>query len=598
MRAMSGEITAGPTAMPWRETFRRLLAGTGAHADQLRRSLLGLLAATAVQGLALASLVPLFAAVMSARDPNAALCWLIVMSGLSCVAIVLRWQAQGFDYSGRMSAATHELRLRLGEQLRHMPLERLQDRRAGEINATLLGNVDENLSYTLIVSDLIFTALITPLTASLGVLLFDWRLGLLLLAIFPAIIPLYRWRRPAYARGRRALDAMHRHVSADIVEYVQGLPALRAARRDGDRAETLQARFAELEKLQSTEHRAGVNPNVIIASVVELGLLAVVAAGAIFVSLGELGVAVLAAVMVMVTRFAEPLATFVTYTIVIEMIETALERIDMLLAETPLPQSEPARLPDGADILFENVTFRYLHSDRPALRDFNASLPACSLTALVGHSGSGKSTVARLLLRHADPQHGSIRIGGADLRQIPREELSVLISVVFQDVYLFDDTLLANIRMARPEARDAEVEAAARAACCLEFIERLPNGWLTRIGDLGGRLSGGERQRLAIARALLKDAPIVVLDEPTAALDPVSERAVQTAVDALVRDKTVIVIAHRLSTIVGADRILVLDNGRMVEAGRHAELLAAGGRYSAMWEAQGRTKRWRAQILL
>lgn len=236
---------------------------------------------------------------------------------------------------------------------------------------------------------------------------------------------------------------------------------------------------------------------------------------------------------------------------------------------------------------------RIRHHPAASLRDFSAVLPTRGLTALVGPSGSGKTTLTRLLLRHGDPQKGRVTIGGVDVRAIPPDELNSMISVVFQDVYLFDDTVLANIHMARPDASDAEVEAAARAAHCLDFIERLPLGWHTPLGDIGGRLSGGERQRISIARALLKDAPVVILDEPTAALDTESEVAVQRAIDALVRDKTVIVIAHRLSTIVGADRILVIEDGRLVEQGRHDELLARTGRYRALWDAQLAAKNWR-----
>jgi len=211
---------------------------------------------------------------------------------------------------------------------------------------------------------------------------------------------------------------------------------------------------------------------------------------------------------------------------------------------------------------------------------------------LRGTSSSGKTTLTRLLLRHFDPQEGSVKIGDADLRQIPPEQLNARVSVVFQDVYLFDDTVRANIHMARPDATREEVEHAARMAHC-DFIERLPQGWDTRLGDIGGRLSGGERQRISIARALLKNAPILILDEPTAALDTESERAVQTAIDALVQEKTVIVIAHRLSTIAGADQIVVLDGGRIVQTGTHADLVQQkDGRYARMWAAQQRVKSW------
>ena len=577
---------------PWRKTYRRLLMAAGSNAGHLRFSLAGLIAAAVLQGLTLACLLPVLTAVLTERDAAAALSWLLVMAGLGSLTILARWRAQGFDYSGRLSAATHDLRIRLGETLRRMPLERLQDRRSGEVNATLMGNVDENFAFTLIVADLIFTAVLTPLTASLFVVLYDWRLGLLLLATFPIIVPLYRWRRPVHSKGRRALDALNKRLNADIVEFVQGLSALRAARRVGDRTRNLTTVFAELERLQANEQRFNAKPNVIIASTVELGLLVVAAIGLILVGQGDLDFAVLAAVVVMVSWFGEPLATFVNYTIVIEIIDAALDKIESLLSEEPLPQRFPACDHDGADIAFETVTFRYARSEEPVLRNFSARIPQRTITALVGASGSGKTTIARLLLRHADPQSGVVRIGGADLRTLPPEDLNGLVSVVFQDVYLFDDTVIANIRMGRPGASDAEVEAAARSACCLDFIERLPQGWQTRIGDIGGCLSGGEAQRISIARALLKDAPIVVLDEPTAALDAESERAVQAAIDTLVQDKTVVVIAHRLSTIVGADTILVLENGRVAESGQHAELLAEGGRYAEMWREEEQIKRW------
>lgn len=577
---------------PWRETCRQLLRAAGDRAGHLRASLLGLLTAAIAQGLALACLLPLFDALLSHPDRAAALVWLCVMTALALLATLLRWHAQGFDYNGEMTAVTHQLRTRLGEQLRRMPLEQLQDKRAGEVHATLLGNVDENLTYTLTIVNVILGALVTPFIAALATLAWDWRLGLLLLLVFPAIIPLYHWRRPAYARGMRALAAAHERTSGDIVEYAQGLPVLRAARCEGERAAALQAGFAHLERIQTIGQRKGAKPNVVIASVVELGLLAVMATGIGWAVQGSLDLAVLAAVMVMVVRFAEPLATFVSFTAVFELIETALERISALLAIEPLPQRTPARVPEHFEVCFESVDFQYAQASALALHQVSATLAACSMTALVGPSGSGKTTLIKLLLRHGDPQQGRITIGGVDLREIPPDRLQGLVSVVFQDVYLFDDTVLANIRLARPDARDAEVEAAARAAQCESFIDRLPQKWHTPLGDAAARLSGGERQRLSIARALLKDAPIVVLDEPTAALDTASELAVQAAFDALVRDKTVIVIAHRLSTIAGADRILVLDDARMVEQGDHRQLLAGKGRYWRLWQAQLRAKRW------
>lgn len=587
---------AGPT--PWRTTYRQLLDAVGPARARLRRSLIGLFAAAVGQGLALACIVPLFSALLTRRDFDAALAWLAAATALMVLSSVLRWRAQGFDFDGQMAQATHRLRTRLGAQLRRIPLEVLQDKRTGEMNSMVLNNVDENLLTTLTILNLIFIAVVTPLATAVALLAVDWRMAVALLLVFPVIVPLYRWRRPALGRGKRILGEAHQQANADVLEYMQGLPVLRAACQAGVKADRLAATFKRLEDIQVYGHRKGAKPNIVVASIVEVGLLFVLAVGVLFVIGGSLDVAVLAALLVIMARFFEPLSTFILYTAILEMIETALERIEALFAIAPLDQGSPPAEPMRHDIAFDGVTFRYANAAAPSISDFSATLPERSLTALVGPSGSGKTTLTRLLLRHFDPQAGSVRIGGVDLRSIPVDRLHELISVVFQDVYLFDDTVMNNIRMARPEATDAEVRAAAEAAQCLDFITRLPHGWETRLGDIGGRLSGGERQRISIARALLKDAPIVILDEPTAALDTESEISVQRAIDALVSHKTVLVIAHRLSTIVGADQILVLEDGRLAESGRHDALLAAGGRYRRMWEAQQRVKHWHVTAAL
>ncbi|PTW46543.1 ABC transporter ATP-binding protein [Rhodovulum kholense] len=585
---------AGKTgATSFLTTFRQLADSVGPEdAPGLRRALAGLIAAAALQGFGLAAIAPLFTAAATGPGLGEALVWFGVMVVLMGTASALRWVAQGFDFDGRMVRATWRLRSRLGAKLREIPLEQLQDRRAGELNSMVLGNVDENLLYALTVLNLVFTAVVTPFCAALGILLFDWRLGLLLLLVFPAIVPLYRWRRPALGRGKRILGQAHQEASADVLEYTQGLPILRAVGRAGEKAERLSATFRKLEQIQIFGHRKGAKPNIIVASVVELGLVAVLGVGVWLVVAGSLHPAALGAVFVIVVRLSEPLSTFILYTAMLEVMEAALERIAALMAIRPAPQMDPPAMPESHEIRFEGVGFTYANADSPTIRDFDAVLPERSLTALVGPSGCGKTTLTRLLLRHFDPQKGHVTIGGVDLRQIPADRIDGLVSVVFQDVYLFNDTVLANIRMGRPEASDDEVRAAAAAAQCLDFIERLPQGWHTPLGEIGGRLSGGERQRISIARALLKDAPIVVLDEPTAALDTESELAVQSALDALVAEKTVIVIAHRLSTIVGADQILVIENGKLVQAGRHGALIGQGGRYARMWAAQGARKRW------
>lgn len=580
----------GPT--PWRTTYAQLLRSAGEDADGMRRSIIALMLAAALQGLAFACIVPLLQAVLSRSDYTAGWNWVGIMALVSFLSMILRWKGQSFDYDGRMAQATHRLRTSLGEQLRRMPLEQLQDKRAGELNAMVLGNVDENLSYTLMILNLIFVSLITPAFTALALLFVDWRMAVALMLLFPTIVPLYRWRRPIMGRSLRALAEANQKASGDVVEFLQGLPVLRAACLAGEKTEHLKSSFERMEQIQTVGQRTSAKPNLLVTGIVETGLLLVLGLGVVWVLNGSLDLATLAALCIITVRFADPMATFISYTVILELSETALKRIEALMAVKPLPQLQASQLPDHYDIRFEGVQFQYAQGDTPSIINLNADIPARSLTALVGPSGSGKTTLTRLLMRQADPQEGRILIGGVDLRQIPPEELQSLVSVVFQDVYLFDDTVLANIRMARPDADEDEIIEAARAARCTEFIERLPQGWNTRLGEIGGRLSGGERQRISIARALLKNAPIVVLDEPTAALDTESELSVQQAIDALVREKTVIVIAHRLSTIAAAERILVIDAGRLVEQGNHTELLASNGRYRAMWEAQTKIKDW------
>lgn len=572
---------------PWRDTCARLLRSAGSQAARLRASLVLLLLAAVLQGLALACIAPLFQRIAQGAPLAGSAGWLLAFTALGLASTALRWRAQGFDYHGHMARATHELRVRLGEQLRRMPLLALQERRAGEVASQLLGSVDEQMNYVVTVVNLILSAIVTPAVAALALMAADWRLGLALLLVFPALVPLYRWRRPALDRGMRQAAQANEALSADLLEHLQGLPVCLATGSAGAARQRLLARVAEVEAVQHRAHRQGAKPTLWIALAVEAALLALLGVGALWVTQGSLDPALLAAALVLVVRFAEPLATFVTYTAIFALIEAALARIDTLLAEPPLPQWPRQAPPPGpAPIEVDAVCFQYPDAAAPALRDLDLVLPAPGLTALVGPSGSGKTTLTRLLMRHADPQAGAIRIGGVDLRALDPADHHRLIATVFQEVHLFDDTVLGNIRMARPDADEAAVVAAARAAQCLPFIERLPQGWHTRLGEAGGRLSGGERQRLSIARALLKDAPIVILDEPTAALDTENERAVQAAIDRLVQDRCVIVIAHRLSTIVAADRILVLDQGRLVQSGRHEALLAQPGRYRALWLAQ------------
>ncbi|MEY4577265.1 MAG: hypothetical protein RL701_1968, partial [Pseudomonadota bacterium] len=248
--------------------------------------------------------------------------------------------------------------------------------------------------------------------------------------------------------------------------------------------------------------------------------------------------------------------------------------------------------PRGHDMTVDNVQFGYT-PDQPVLSNVSFVAPAGKLTAIVGPSGAGKSTLLGILARFHDPDAGSVSFGGVPLTQLTRQQMFGAVAVVFQDVYLFAGTIRDNICFGNPGAKDADVEAAAKAAHCHEFICALPQGYQTRIGEGGLTLSGGERQRLSIARAILKNAPVLLMDEATSALDPLNERAVQDALQKLVAGRTVIVVAHRLSTIRSADQIIVMQQGQVVQSGKHDELIASGGLYAHLWAERARAASWR-----
>jgi len=269
----------------------------------------------------------------------------------------------------------------------------------------------------------------------------------------------------------------------------------------------------------------------------------------------------------------------------------SVDRIEDLRKTPALTGAQPEVQPTHYDVVFEDVSFHYLDND--VLKAITIAIPERSLTALVGPSGSGKTTMTRLIARFWDVTAGRITLGDHDLREYDPATVLASVSMVFQDVYLFNDTVLNNIRVGRTEATEEEIIVAAKAARCHGFISKLPQGYETMVGEGGSTLSGGEKQRISIARAILKDAPIILLDEATASLDPENELYIQAAINELVKNKTVIIIAHRLNTVVHADKIVVLEDGRIVEQGAHDDLMRAGELYRRMWDEQQKVREWK-----
>jgi len=575
------------------ESYRRLQRLSGDEAGAFRASVKAATISAVFQGLAFAAIFPLMSALLADNlNMNDVWLWIGVFFALAFGDWLFRWKAISFGHSESLPNVAHQLRVKLGSQLRKIPLQALYKKRSGDTATIVAGNVDEVLTPLGSITELFVRSIVVPIVVIIATFFISWSLAIAMILIFPSVIPLYIWIRKSKGRFLRTLANAHASISAEIVEYTQGLPVLRAANATGTKAKRLQVSIKELMDLQVKTQFSSILPNFLLWSLIEGGIVIVLALG-VYQILGEtLGVAALAALLIMSVRLSESVAILTNLTSAIDLMEAGSQKIESFFAIKPLEQKEPIAKPENFDIEFKNLTFAYEEGEKPELQNINITIPQRSMTALVGPSGSGKTTLTRMIMRYADPQDGLISIGGVDVRSIDQDKLMKNISVVFQDVYLFDDTVLANIRMGKPDATDQEVQDAARAANCHEFIKRLPHGYQTRVGDIGGTLSGGERQRISIARAILKDAPIVMLDEPTAALDTQSELAVQKAIDTLVQNRTVIVIAHRLSTIVGADQILVLEDGEIKQAGKHQELITQDGRYKSMWQAQQEVKNW------
>ncbi|MEO1375296.1 MAG: ABC transporter ATP-binding protein [Cyanobacteria bacterium J06635_10] len=574
-------------------SFQRAIKASGSYAPDYKSSLILSVFASVIQGIVFALLIPLLKALtQNPIDTNRVWTIIVLMAILVIVEFLIRWRELEYGWVTAIDAAS-EMRSRLGEQLRRIPLEQLNNRRDGDLNVILSGNVSDALLSIGEISKIIIQTMVVPTVIVFITFFIDWRLAMAMLLIFPLTIPFYRQQRTVSIKELREVALSDADTASRIIEYALLLPVLRATNQIGEKSQRLRQAISQQRQTQARANRLATMPAILLSTVVQVGIVVILALGVLFLLQGTIDLASVFGLVIIATRFSEPIAIFGSITVVFDLMEVALERIEALMSIQPLPIANPPATINKFDISFENVTFAYADQNEPVLRNISFHLPERSLTALVGSSGSGKTTITRLISRYADVQQGSVCIGGTNIKDVDATELMRHISVVFQDVYLFDDTIRNNIRIAKPNATDAEVEAAAKAANCYEFISRLPQGYDTQVGEIGGALSGGERQRISIARAIVKDAPIVLLDEPTSALDTESEVAVQTAIDKLVENKTVVIIAHRLSTVTGADNILVLEEGSVIESGNHEELIANKGRYADLWNAQLRSRKWR-----
>ena len=523
--------------------------------------------------------------------------WLIMLAVCAVASFVLEYVLAMRSYVVAFDFLTNMHRA-IGNKIASLPL--------GAFHADTAGKTSRLVSRELMMLGEIFAhmyspliaAIVTSLTMLVGITVFSPMLGIACLAAIPIVGGGVWVARRCLLSGSALKEPPAQELSHRIVEYATKQGALRACGRSASYEPLQQAEksYGAAARRSLIRETLGQIANGMAAQLVVVSLISAIGVLAVWGSVSPIEAVVAIGLLL---RFTQILVDIGALASAFETRRPVLDLAHEILSAPELPVlSDDSGLSvqsaSNLSVALDHVSFSY-EADHPVLRDISFRVEPGTMTAIVGPSGCGKTTIARLIARFYDVNSGTVSVGGRDVRQWDPAELMAQLSLVFQDVYLFDDTLVANVRIGRPEASDTELEEAARLSGVDEIVARLPLGWKTRVGEGGRALSGGERQRVSIARALLKDAPIVLFDEATSALDPENESRITDAMAALRRDATLIVIAHKLDTITAADQIIVLDEeGRVAQIGTHAELYSqADGQYRSFWDARSRAAGWR-----
>lgn len=485
------------------------------------------------------------------------------------------------------------IRLKIANRLMKAPLGEVMGRQIGYLKNIIMDKVEDLEPPLAHMIPELTSNLLLPIAIFVWMLAIDWRMGLaVLIAPVLAMVPMFFLMRNYNSQYAAYMEA-NNHVNSIIIEYVEGIEVVKAFNQSTSSYEKFVGAVQSFKEFTLAWFKSTWKTMNLMMAIMPTTLLGVLPVGLLLVQKGSISPAELAMGIILSLSIVGPLMKATTFINEAKSMEFAVEAANELLNLPILPDSgEIVSIPHN-DIVLDRVFFSYDGSEQnDVLQGVSLKMPEGSFTALVGPSGGGKSTVARLIARFWDVTGGSITIGGKNIKELSIRQLSEMVSFVTQDNFLFNCSLKENIRLGNPNATDEEVYAAARAACCDEFIARLDKGYDTPAGDAGKRLSGGEKQRIAIARAILKNAPIVILDEATAFTDPQNEDKIQKSIMALSKGKTLLVIAHRLSTIQNADQIVVLKKGQIVDCGKQEELLNRCPLYADMWKAHIGAKNW------
>lgn len=500
--------------------------------------------------------------------------------------LVYRLQSTaGFEFVARE-------RIALGDRLRNVPMGFFHDNSVGDITATVTTDLNFLENYSMHILDKVTTGVLSMIVMVGCILAFDWRIGLIFVAGILLSFPIYSHMQ----KKGKALSAKRQKIQSEAVaatlEYVQGISVVKSFNMCDKNLSDIEDAYESNAAASYGVERVFTPLNMTYSMVFRISACIIMLFAGILAVGGDLSFENLAVILIASFTIFNPIEVMGQMTTMIRTMDAALDRVEHIKKAKKIDENGRDLPLDSFDIAFEHVSFAY-ENGNPILKDVSFSIPQGSMTAIVGPSGGGKTTITRLIARFWDVQEGSITVGGHDVKEFTCDSLLKNMSMVFQNVYLFHDTIENNIKFGCPDATHEQVVEAAKKACCHDFISALPQGYDTVIGEGGSTLSGGEKQRISIARAMLKDAPIILLDEATASVDPENEVHLQQAISALVKNKTLIVIAHRLSTIRDADQILVVDNGKIVEKGVHAELIQQKGIYQKFWNIRQKARNWK-----
>ena len=509
------------------------------------------------------------------------------------VCFALIFLTTWFQYNGTFFTTYKESgvrRLNLAERLRKLPLSFFGKRDLADLTSTIMADcevLEKTCSHYI---PGLFGSLISTVLIALSLLVFDWRMALAALWVIPVSIAILLGSYRIQDNVQAKTMAVKMACADSIQEYIETMRDLKANSAENAYLDGLSEKIRAVEKQTISAELTNAVFVTSAAMVLKLGIASVALTGSVLLIRGSIDVLTLFLFLLVASRLYDPMQGALQNLAAVIAMRTNVGRMNEIL-DAPLQTGSEQLTNQGCDIVFDHVGFAY-NSGETVLRDVSFTAKQGEVTALVGPSGGGKTTVSRLAARFWDYQKGSITVGGMDVSRIDPEKLMSLYSIVFQDVTLFDNTILENIRLGRKGATDEEVLTAAKLANCEEFAEKLPDKWNTNIGENGCALSGGERQRISIARAFLKDAPIILLDEATASLDVENETAIQEALSRLIKNKTVLIIAHRMRTVAGADKVVVLKDGIVAEQGRPDELYARNGLYAHMVDLQSASQNW------